>query len=221
MVPVQKGRNKSLLVPTRLAVAIFSCLVLSVLPANTAPITFTFTGTGSGSASAGTFTDSQFTIRLSADTANVVQLPDPTIFSLVGSSSSIKIDGVGAGDFLTGTRVFVNQAHNALGFSLSPDGSPHEGNDLMDIYHATFGGYDLRTSLGPITVADSEPTALRQFQNVLTSLGALSFTDAKDITFTAVTVPEPSAFALLAGAALSLIFWRWQRRTASTIRQEG
>ena len=215
----QKGRkslNLRIFVPARLVVTIFSCLVLSVLSANTAPITFTFSGTGSGSASATTFTDSQFTIRLSADTANVVQVPDAsyTIFSVAGCTSTIDIGGVGAGDFLSGTGVFVNQENNAVGLWRLSAEFPDLTIDLMDIYYPTFGGYDLRTSLGPVTVNDSDPTAIGQFRDISTTLGLVSFTGAKDITFTAVAVPEPSLLGLFAGAALSLIVWRQQRRRA-------
>jgi hypothetical protein len=195
----------------RQALATFACLMALAAHCDANPVQFIFTGTGSGSASAAAFTNAPFTIHLFADTSGVTLVPDPNnvVFSVNGSSSTIDIASIGFGSILAGTRVFVNQASNAVGFSLAGP----SGLDLLDIQHPTFGTYDLMTSFGPVTVSDSHPGALEQFRDIASSLGPLSFTAARDITFTAVVVPEPSTIGLFAVGAVAFIIWRRHRHS--------
>jgi len=91
------------LVAVRQVLAIFTFLIALVPLGKTGPILFTFTGTGTGSAGATTFTNIPFTLRLVADTADVVRVGQ-TLFSLDGAYSTIKLSGVGSGSFQVGTR---------------------------------------------------------------------------------------------------------------------
>jgi hypothetical protein len=177
------------------------------------PITFSLSGTASGAAGAARFTNSPFTIYLSADTANVVQVPIPDlgihVFSVDGLSSSIDIGGIGTASLLTSTRFFVNQESNAVGISLLGD-----LGDLLDLRDTGLGAlatYDLRTSLGPLS-ATGAASVFNEFA-VSTTLGPVVFDTAADITsFTALAVPEPSSVGLFALALLSFVVWKSAKR---------
>jgi hypothetical protein len=202
--------------------ATFACLVMLAISSYADPITFSLSGIGNYSLGTTNFTDSPFTISLFADTANVVQIPDPydnnTIFLVGASSSSIDLSGIGTGNILADLHFFVNQENSAAGITTATSVESSTG-DLFDITNAVgFATYDLRTSLGPlspvtVTFVDfAEPTTLGQF----------GFTAIpQDVTFTAVATPEPASVGLFGFALLPLMLSKRKRFLESASGQRG
>lgn len=165
-------------------------------------MTFTHTGTGSGTVGATSFSNAAFTITDKAETANR-QAISGTGFYIDDFSASISISGVGTFDFITGTRTFVNQNSQIVGFSRAG----LSGADLFNgPVNAAFATYDLQSSIGPISGTGS----LLQWSSspVNTSGGVLVFNNGvSDTRFTASvasSVPEPSSWALLGTALLGI-----------------
>jgi hypothetical protein len=184
--------------------SVIMALVLSVTAfvANSfaVPITCTFTGDGSGSLGGVAFADSDFTITTIGDTANRVSFTGG--FYIDNGSASIDIVGLGTLNFLTGTRVFVNNSNDTPGFSRA-------GSSGADLYNgptsALFSGWDMTTSIGPV----AGTMVLMQWLSspVNTDGGQLVFDyGAPTGTFQAVvgvSVPETSSTLLLLGFALA------------------
>jgi len=97
------------------------------------------------------------------------------VYDIMGSGASFTVDGLGSGDFVVGTRIFVNQGGGSAGFSTAA------GPDLLDLRSPQFATWDMLTSIGPIF--DPNPFAVSQFSNIETSIGLLTLT-AIDVTFT-------------------------------------
>jgi hypothetical protein len=152
------------------------------------PISFTFTGTASGTVGSAPFANAAFTIQLVADTDDAALAPDPyfTIWLVPATSATIEIPGVGKAAFTTGKRVFVNQNYPGLGFSEATTGL-----DFLDIYDDALTNYDLTTPIGPIADLEPNPAALQQFRSVASTLGPVSLTSARDVTFRARLGPPP------------------------------
>jgi hypothetical protein len=177
-----------------------------------APITFTQTGTGTGQIGTTSFVDAAFTITALADTANCVRVQSG-IYSENHSAASISISGLGSYVFISGTRTFVNQNSDQIGFSRA-------GAQKYDLFSnlsgSAFADWDMLTSVGPVTGW----AQLKQWQSpyppVETTGGALVFDDAQwtMCTFTATVgaTPEPSTFALLATGFIGLLAYGWRRR---------
>lgn len=164
----------------------FSGMVVSVMlfcglgRAQAESIMFTFDGTGSGTLDGIAFTDEAFTIRVIADTLDVVRC-SAQVVSLDSLYAEIFIAGFEVAAFSISTRVFDSES-GVLGFALSfSQGFPCSGGDLLDIRDNAFAIYDLTTSIGPIF--DQEPFAVDHFQNIRTSGGILTMLRARDITF--------------------------------------
>lgn len=154
------------------------------------PITYILSGTGTGSVGATPFADAAFTIRVFADTGSIAQ--SSPLFQVEAISSTVDVTGFPSAVFTVDERVLVAQDVPALAFSRSLS---RGGNDLLDIENAAFANYDLRSTFGP--VFDPAPFAVSQFWGEPSTLGNVAFTSARDVTFTATVVPEPSSLALV------------------------
>jgi len=177
-------------------------------------ITMTHTGLGSGSIGTTTFTDAAFTITDIGDTGNRQSFTGG--FFIDDTSASINIAGLGTFNFTTGTRTFVNNGSEEVGFSRATT----TGFDLFDgPANGAFAAWDMLSSIGPIS-----GTALLQqwtgasFPDVDTNGGVLVFdTMTSDTTFTATVnnaVPEPSSTVPLAIGCLGIVAVarrRWTR----------
>ncbi len=153
-------------------------------------LTFTHEGNGSGTLNGAPFSASDFVITAVGDTANRESYSAGWFID--HSSASILIDGLGDFDILTGTRTFVNNNSQMVGFSRAGI----RGADLFDgPTDAQFATWDMLDSTGPI----SGSVRLTQWTNdplIDTGGGILKFhNNSGNGMFTAV--PEPTTLILL------------------------
>jgi hypothetical protein len=146
------------------------------IPLAADPITFRFEGTAEVTLAGAPHPGSHYVITLRADTANVVV---HSWFIDLDGPSEFEITGVGSGQFITPTRIFVNHGGLVAGFSKSKTVG---GADLIDFNSPLFATYALNAPIGPIF--DPSPSATGQFMDIETSAGLLSL-EALDVTFTA------------------------------------
>jgi hypothetical protein len=85
------------------------------------------------------------------------------------------------------------------------------GLDLFDFY--VQNGSLVNGLVGPFSVTGTSIFALNQFQNVGSSLGALTFNSSSNVTFTAA-VPEPETYAMMM-AGLGMLGFIARRRKQS------
>lgn len=136
------------------------------------------------------FIDSPFTFELYGDTVNAPRIP--------GTLSTFEIEGLGSGVFSARMHVLRNVA-----FGLD-EGDPRY-SVLLSLSGPELQGYDLQSSFSPVTFARVGEDPLERFSGIPTSLGPLSLFSARDVTFSAVVVPEPSSVALLSLAGVALL----------------
>jgi hypothetical protein len=173
------------------------CLFFPGFPLRASPIIYTFNGTAIGSAGTRNFADALFTIDVFADTADVQQ--SQRIFSVNDVRSTIEIEEIGVGTFTTDKLVFCNQQLSTLGLNIRLGES---GRDLLDMAEPPFANYELRTSFGPIF--EPTPHAVSLFVNQPSTLGNITLSSARDVTFVARVVPEPHSLPLVLIVAAAL-----------------
>jgi len=188
-------------------------LVLHAPSALADPITFTHQGMGSGSIAGTPFARTSFTITAVGNTSNRQSFGSG--FSIDHDSAMISITGVGTFIFTSGTRTFVNNDAQIVGFSRASTG----GLDLFDGPNNTvFAAWDMFSSIGPVADGGTLSQWGAPRPPVLTNGGQLLFTDGlSPIIFTAIVgqpaeIPEPTSLTLLGlsigGAAIANRFRR-------------
>ena len=182
--------------------------ILSATTIKADPVTYAFSGTGSGSVGGIGFSNAIFSIRVFADTSDVYVNPlDSAVLDVDDIFSQFDIAGIGVGMFTSNERVFVDHSVSGLGFQRGAE----PGLDLLDIQNDVFATYDLVSSLGPSF--DPSPEAVFQFHNEPSTLGPITFVSARDITFTADVVPEPSTTSfLICVAAIGVVLCLRRKR---------
>ncbi len=154
-------------------------------------IVYTFSGTGNGQVGTTTFTASSFSISVLADTTNVHPIVEPgfSIFGVDAISSQFRIAGIGSGTFSNATYVFVNQTAKVVGWS-------DAGGDRLDLMHASFAAYNLKTSFASLFI--SGPAANGGFGGEPSTMGPVTITMMRDITFSAAFRTQVSVHSLQA-----------------------
>jgi uncharacterized protein (TIGR03382 family) len=163
--------------------------------AQAAEFTYIFTGLGVGQLGDFSFDDETFTVRVTGDTANIVEI-ESGIFTLNAATASFEVSGLTA-DITTDLYVFVNQLNNegdsAVGLSRTV------GSDIYNLMNnAAFASYDLSTPF-PLTIGSA---VFGDFKGIQTSAGPLSLdVSSNEGTFEVIPTPGVSALALVAGVA--------------------
>ena len=124
-------------------------------------------------------------------------------------SADLTIAGVGATSFTDAVYVFDNQGAIAAGVADST-----RGGSILDTFDASFGTYDLTTSIGPITGT----SYIRPDLSFNTQAGLFTIGSAGDSTFTAefTATPEPTTLALFGLGVAGLRFY-WRRRKRAVL----
>jgi len=106
-------------------------------------------------------------------------------WSIDHTTASITIDGVGTFQFVTGTRSYVSNSHESVGFSRALDPGP--GWDLFQgPSDPAFQSWEMDTSIGPITGTGELLQWGPYWNSVHTTGGVLVFDDGMcSATFTA------------------------------------
>lgn len=189
-------------------------ILLGSQSASADPITYTFQGTASGTLGSTSFTNSPFTITVTANTNSISEFtmtctPSPcTVLDVPAMTATITVDGLTT-SITSPIGVFDNQTVDVFGLSrISGSGSGGIGMDLLDLTNAMFASYNLSSPLG--TVGPFNPGTLTEFSCssgcVTTGLGDLSFTSASGVTFTdPISTPEPSGLLLLGTGLLAVL----------------
>lgn len=165
-------------------------IVAAVALALAAPVfadslTFIHEGVGSGTLGGVPFGPASFVITSVADTANRVNLGFG--FFINHSSSSIAIAGVATVDMLTGTRTFVNNTAQIVGYS----DATHSADLFNGPTDTAFAAWDMLAPVGPIT---GSGRLIQWTHNAVdTSGGILVFNDNFSVSarFTAI-MPCPA-----------------------------
>jgi hypothetical protein len=184
-----------------LVVALFVSLGTATARADI--LTYTETVTASGALDGTAFSDALVTLMLTGNTSDISSAFGGTLFYLAGPTT-VSVAGIGTDTFTDSVPVFDNQLHPFAGFFLqcAPPAAPTCGEVVLATVDNAFASYDLSTSIGPITDADtgasSPPLVLKTVGGTfdMTSMSA-------DATFT-VTTPEPSSLLLLATGLIGL-----------------
>jgi hypothetical protein len=169
--------------------------------AQAAAIAFSFAGLADGNVGGRAFTGARFSIHVVADTKAISDNVLEGFSEVPARASSLSLAGYPTASFTAGQRVFVNNRLSVAGLSRSNE---RFGSDLLDLGHADFANYDLRTELA---LANPTLQFVGQFHNEPSSVGDVTFTDARQLTFRADLIPEPAA-ALSLGTGLVLALRR-------------
>ncbi len=193
------------------------------------PITYVQTGTASGMLGATPFVDALVTVTLTGDTSNVVPelfppLDCPFCFVNVGTTT-VEIAGLGTATVTDATGVWAFAQPVDLDDDPTTPELPGVVIGTLDNPPATDSftglggtatmallGYDLTTSIGPLSSGILGGVGYAEGNFVNTTLGALSFTANitadPDATFTATTrvaaVPEPATLFLFGSGVAAL-----------------
>ena len=197
----------------RFTLLMLTLLVLHAPGAFADPITFTHQGVGSGSIGGTPFSSTSFVITAVGNTINVQSFGAG--FSIDHDSAMISITGVGTFIFTTGTRTFVNNSGQIVGFSRA-------GTNGADLFNGPvsplFAGWDMLSAIGPIAGDGGILQWGPPNPEVFTNGGQLIFNDSgSPVIFTASVsqpgeIPEPASLTLLGlgfgGAAIARRFRR-------------
>lgn len=189
----------------RLALLGGTLFLFSVGQASATTIRYSEQAIASGTLGANSFTNTLVTFSWTGDTTNVFYSYSDQIYSNSSAdlSTIVTISGLGSASFLYGMYVFSDQNYKVGGFGNW--NSPYLY--LLDTADATFGSYDLKTAIGPITNTGNFvfgsliPTDHGYFN--ISSLGGNG-----SATFTATveaTTPESGTLALFGSGCLALI----------------
>lgn len=196
-------------------------------PAPAITITYQIAGVASGTVGGLSFTSVPTTVALTGNTSNVsAWAACPTCQFNLGSTT-VNIPGIGTAVVTDPTAVLSTGVSIDLGIGFPllpyvaivvvdhpPETSADPGIGIGLLGSSYLLGYDLRSSIGPITAIPGsvghDPCCV-----IHTSLGNLifasNFVPTDQGTFVATTVPEPSSLLLLALGAVALTGNRLRR----------
>ena len=170
--------------------------ISSAAQAIAAPIMYRLSATGTGQLGATPFTATPFTITSMADTSQITS-PFPAIYRVVTTSAVVAITGFPSATFTNPTTNVANNSNSSVGFS-----DPGQNLAILFSGSAAFAGYQLNTSIGPLSGSPS----INPGANFPTSAGNFSLTQIpSNVTFEATLIPEPSTLILFATACIGFL----------------
>lgn len=188
-------------------IAVAFCMATATA-SNASPITYTFDGTGSVTL-AGNAIGSSYSLVFTGDTSMIdtSDVPYYRYYNIVG----VFTDGA-VSESITANIVLNNDpSYERISFFNS---TYDNGLGLTNV--AALNGYDLSTSIGPVT-GDLNPTLGSGVFS--TADGDLQFTTSDSLSFTASVnaTPLPAALPLFASGlgGLGLLGWRRKRKSAA------
>lgn len=184
------------------------------------PVTYVQSGIASGMIGGSSFTDAMVQVTVTGDTANVAPVFGGFAFANVSGATTVTIAGIGTATVTDASAIYSFPTPVSLtsGFPILPyvligmlENPPALDSltGLGDTGSNALLGYNLQTSIGPITATPGGvgyPVGLF----VHTTLGNLSFasnispTAEGTFTATVAAVPEPMSLLLFAGGLLAL-----------------
>ena len=180
--------------------ALLALFFVTGIPAWAVPIYFTFSGTITGTFNGSPITNEPFVFNATADTTNIGT--DVGFRSVMNDSVTLSLLG---NDYTVTTPTLTSVFHGGGGRPVLYNST--ENAAIVDgPSNSIFTGWDLLSSLGPIT----DTGVIQVFGSpVHTSGGNLVYEDNFDatLTFNAEVAPEPSTlgFALLGFGALAAL----------------
>lgn len=182
-----------------------------VRPAAAVPVAYTFTGVASGTGTGGTpdFADESFTLTLTGDTDDIDTSAAP-FYYLHNLGGTFTVGSFSAN--LDPSVTLVGSADPSL--ELINFFSADVANGL-GLHNAALNGYDLSSSIGPLTGDFLTPT-FNGGSFALVGGGTLQFTGNTSLTFSAevrrADVPEPVSLSLFAAGVAGLGAMRRRRK---------
>ncbi|QIE42619.1 hypothetical protein G5B39_12190 [Rhodobacteraceae bacterium SC52] len=195
-------------------VAIASIAIAAVAPAaQAASANFAISGTGSGTLDGKSFSDTEFLIELFGDDSNYSNYGRGENFNPL-DKAQVTIGSLGTAIFEIETRIGYNFGNNAVFFGQAT------GGDLFDFFVDSTAVSSLKDDFVP--QVGTKVFALNQFNNIATSLGALSFDTSGDVLFSGnagvpapqtSAVPLPMSGMMLLGGLAAPIALRMRRKS--------
>ena len=196
-------------------------LLLGAQAASADTITYTFQGNATGSVGSTSFTNSAFTITLTANTSSISEFTawSSTIFDVPATTATLSVDGLNT-SITSAIGVFDNQTSEVFGLSrITGPGIGGLGVDLLDMTNPMFATYNLGTPLS--TVGPFNMNNMGSFSCssgcVISVLGNVTMTSASDVSTgdPPVNTPEPASILLLGAGLLAVAGIR--RRTRNNL----
>ncbi len=190
---------RKLLILGFLALSAAGGMIASAATSFAAVITYTDSFVAGGTLGGVGFSDADVVVTVNANTAAVTSYP-----SVVATSASVRVNGLASATFTDSIGVAFDNFAPSYGAVFISDGGPF-GELIVVTYSTALVGYNLTTSIGPVT--GDEGGYIDLVYTFPTTSGPLQFTSfpgypSVDLTtFTATTsaalIPEPSAWALI------------------------
>lgn len=184
--------------------------------ASALPVEYIFDGSLTGAVSSddtGEFIENvtalPATFIVSADTADVVSADTPP-YTLAGGPAKLSLDGSPFVSDIEPAIVVLDRANNRIG-QFDSDGPLMGEGFFNDTNTPAFEGYDLTTSLGPISGLVSDPFISTTILNVIYD-EPVAFDGTAAFSFEAKVVPLPAALPLFAAGLGALAGLQRMRR---------
>jgi hypothetical protein len=148
---------------------------LAASAAIASPITYTITGIATGRFAGHPFSDAAYSISMTADTSNIVNLGGG-VYTIVATAARVEFPGIGAvGSFTNRIQFAANQPSSIAGF-----GDLDQDLAIAFVANPALSGYALATPIGPLSGVGpfnpgaAFPTTAGDFE--LDSISTASFT---------------------------------------------